>query len=74
MSKQYFIKVIRGSDGEIVYFNFGMDKHKKYTNTETCLSDYEYISITCYSLEEYKEYKEHLKSVMVSDGKLSIHI
>lgn len=73
-NKQYVIKIIRGNNGDVVYFNFGMDKHRKYTNTETSLSEDEYISIACYNQSEYDEYKEHVQDIMNSKAKLSIII
>ena len=73
-NKQYVIKVIRGASGKVVYFNFGMDKHRRYTNTETCLNDNEYISITCYNQSEYNDYKEHVGELMRSRARLSIVI
>lgn len=75
MAKQYFVKVVTDNNGEPVYFNFGMDKHSKYKNTETSLSDIEYISITCYSVDEFEEYKEHMNDLMqCRSAKLSLAI
>ena len=73
-NKQYVLKVVRGCSGNVVYFNFGMDKHRKYTNIETSLSENEYISITCYNQSEYDDYKEHVRDIMRSRAKLSIII
>lgn len=75
MSKQYYVKVIRENNGVPVYFNFGMDKHLKYRNTKTSLSDLEYISITCYRQTEFDEYCEHVASLLNDNrAKLSIVI
>ena len=75
MAKQYFVKVVTDNNGEPVYFNFGMDKHSKYKNVETSLNDIEYISITCYPINEYEEYKEHVEDLLTySSAKLSIAI
>lgn len=73
--KQYFIKVIRDNKGQLVYFNFGMDKHRKYKNTCISLSDIEYICITCYEPTEWDEYNETVQNYLKdSKAKLSIHI
>lgn len=75
MTKQYYIKVVTDNNGKPVYFNFGMDKHLKYKNTETSLSDIEYISITCYSVDEFEEYREHVDDLMqYHSAKLSLAI
>lgn len=73
-NKQYVVKVIRGHNGNVVYFNFGMDKHRKYTNTETSLTEEEYISVTCYNQSEYGDYMEHVGDLMSSGATLSIAI
>lgn len=75
MTKQYFVKVVTDNNGIPVYFNFGMDKQSKYKNVETSLNDVEYISITCYTIDEYEEYKEHIKDLLsFKNAKLSIVI
>lgn len=75
MSKQYFVKVIRGADGQLVYFNFGIDKHSKYENAETSLSEDEYISITVFQPNEFDDYVDVVNNLLhIEKGKLSIHI
>lgn len=75
MTKQYYVKVVTDNNGEPVYFNFGMDKHSKYKNTETSLSDTEYVSITCYTIDEFEEYQEHVDDLLnTHHAKLSIVI
>ena len=75
MSKQYFIKVVRGAGGQLVYFNFGMDKHAKYENIETSLSDIEYVSITVYQPADFNEYKDAVDYLLSTRrAKLSIYI
>lgn len=73
-NNQYIIKIVRDNNGDAVYFNFGIDKHREYVNTETSLSEDEYIGITCYNQDEYNDYKEHVKDIMNSKAKLSIII
>lgn len=75
MTKQYYVKVITDNNGSPVYFNFGMDKHSKYRNTETLLSDLEYISITCYRETEFDDYCSHVADLLNDNrARLSIVI
>lgn len=75
MTEQYYVKVITGSNGVPIYFNFGMDKYLKYKNTETSLSDLEYVSITCYKQTEFEDYCEHVAELLNDNqAKLSIVI
>ena len=58
-----FIKVVTGADGLPLCYNYGVNKNNKLKNTETCLSDIEYISITIYSASECQDYIEHINDL-----------
>ena len=59
----FFVKVATGSDGLPLYYNYGVNINNKLKNTETCLSDIEYISITIYSASEWQDYIEHINDL-----------
>ena len=59
----FFVKVVTGSDGLPLYYNYGVNINNKLKNTETCLSDIEYISITIYSTSEWQDYIDHINGL-----------
>lgn len=59
----FFVKVVTGSDGLPLYYNYGVNTDNKLKNTETCLSYLEYISITIYSTSERQDYIEHINDL-----------
>lgn len=59
----FFVKVVTGSDGLPLCYNYGINTNNKLKNTETCLSDIEYISITIYSTDEQEDYIEHINDL-----------
>ena len=59
----FFIKVVTGSDGLPLRYNYGVNINNKLKNTETCLSDIEYISITIYSTSEWQDYIDHINDL-----------
>lgn len=59
----FFVKVVTGLDGLPLCYNYGVNINNKLKNTETCLSDIEYISITIYSTSEWQDYIEHINDL-----------
>lgn len=59
----FFVKVVTGSDGLPLCYNYGVNMHNRLVSTETCISDIEYISITIYSTSEWQDYIEHINDL-----------
>ena len=59
----FFVKVVTGSDGLPLCYNYGVNTNNKLKNTETCLSDIEYISVTIYSTSEWQDYIDHINDL-----------
>lgn len=59
----FFVKVVTGSDGLPLCYNYGVNLNNKLKNTETSLSDIEYISVTIYSTSEWQDYIEHINDL-----------
>lgn len=66
----FFVKVVTGSDGYPLYYNYGVNINNKLKNTETCLSDIEYISVTIYSTSEWQDYIDHINDLKSLSAKL----
>lgn len=66
----FFVKVVTGSDGLPLYYNYGVNLNNKLKNTETCLSDTEYISVTIYSTSEWQDYIEHINDLKSLSARL----
>ena len=61
---QYVVKTVTNSDSNLIYFNYGISKKKKYNDTCTSFTDQEFICITVYKISEFNEYCEHVKSLL----------
>lgn len=59
----FFVKVVTGSDGLPLCYNYGININNRLKNTETCLSDTEYISVTVYSVSEWQDYNDHINDL-----------
>ena len=66
----FFVKVVTGSDGLPLYYNYGVNLNNKLKNTETCLSDTEYISVTIYSTSEWQDYIDHINDLKSLSARL----
>lgn len=59
----FFVKVATSSEGKPLCYNYGVNTFNRLVNTETCLSDVEYISVTVYSTSEWQEYIDHINDL-----------
>lgn len=66
----FFVKVVTGQDGVPLCYNYGVNAFNKLVNTETCLSDTEYISVTIYSCSEWQEYIDHINDLKSLNARL----
>lgn len=66
----YFVKVATGQGGVPLYYNYGANINNRLVNTETCLSDTEYISVTVYSSSDWQEYIDHINDLKSLNARL----
>lgn len=59
----FFVKVVTGSDGLPLCYNYGVNINNKLKNTETSLSDIEYVSVTIYQTSEWQDYFNHINDL-----------
>lgn len=66
--KQYVVITVTNEHGDVVAFNCGVDFEFSYKNTETCLSELEWIATTVYNELEYQDYLDQVAEFLDDDN------